>query len=112
SRSLSEVFEAGLDAIASVLGDRASILLFDPQGVMQFVAWRGISERYRTRLAGHTPWKLGEIDPEAIFVSDIRDTSEPDWIKDEIVAEGIFGLAFIPLLQSGAVVGKFMTYYG
>jgi PAS domain S-box-containing protein len=45
-------------------------------------------------------------------VSDIRDTSEPDWIKQEIVAEGILGLAFIPLLRSGAVVGKFMTYYG
>lgn len=111
SRSSSEVLEAGLSAICDVLGSRASILLFDADGVMQFVAWRGLSDEYRSRLAGHTPWKAGELDPEPIFVSDIKETSEPEWIKQQIISEGIAGLAFIPLLSSGAVVGKFMTYY-
>jgi len=111
SKSLSQILEAGLDAIVRVLGDRASILLFDEAGVMQFVAWRGLSDAYRNRLAGHTPWTPGQIDPDPIFVSDIRDTNEPDWIKQQILAEGIRGLAFIPLLTAGTVSGKFMSYY-
>ncbi len=112
SRSLPEVLEAGLEAIVRVLGRRASILLFDGDGIMQFVAWRGLSEDYRKTLAGHSPWRLGDIDPDPIFVADIRDTAEPDRVKERILAEGIVGLAFIPLLRSGQVVGKFMTYYG
>ena len=110
SRSLTEVLDAGLEAIVRVLGHRASILLFDGDGVLQFVAWRGLSDDYRKALAGHSPWQPGDVDPEPIFVSDIRETDEPDWVKERILAEGIVGLAFIPLLRSGRVVGKFMTY--
>lgn len=110
SRTLPEVLEAGLEAIVRVLGRRASILLFDADGVMQFVAWRGLSEDYRTALAGHSPWRPGDADPDPIFVSDIRDTAEPEHVKARILAEDIVALAFIPLLRSGQVVGKFMTY--
>jgi PAS domain S-box-containing protein len=60
---------------------------------------------------GHTPWKPGDRDPQPIFVTDIEDTGEPDWIKQTIKREGIRGLAFIPLVSNGGVVGKFMTYY-
>jgi PAS domain S-box-containing protein len=110
--TLDDVYEAALDAIADTLGcARASILLFDTRGVMQFVAWRGLSDRYRQTLAGHSPWKPGVRDPEPILVSDIADTTEPDWIKATIIAEGIRGLGFIPIAAHGALVGKFMTYY-
>ena len=62
--SLDAVYEAALDAITSTLGcSRASILLFDSSGVMQFVAWRGLSDHYRSALRGHSPWKPGEPDP-------------------------------------------------
>lgn len=112
SRSLPEVLDAGLEAIVRVLGRRASILLFDADGVLQFVAWRGLSDAYRAALAGHSPWRPGDVDPDPIFVADIRETDEPPWVKERILAEGIVGLAFIPLLRSGRVVGKFMTYSG
>jgi PAS domain S-box-containing protein len=111
ARSLAEVYDAALDAIVSVLGSRASILLFDNGGIMQFVAWRGLSDRYRARLAGHTPWKPGDLQAEPIYVTDIGETNEADWIKEEVRAENIRGLAFIPLMVQGRVVGKFMTYY-
>lgn len=112
ARSLSDVYEAALDAIVGTLGcSRASILLFDEAGVMSFVAWRGLSDGYRNALAGHSPWKPGDRDPQPIFVSDIETTGEADWIKATILGEGIRGLAFIPLVCHGAVVGKFMTYY-
>jgi hypothetical protein len=32
---------------------RASILLFDPDGVMRFKASRGLSEAYRAAVEGH-----------------------------------------------------------
>ena len=61
ARSLDAVYEAALDAILTTLRcPRASILLFDATGTMQFVAWRGLSDRYRTALSGHSPWKAGE----------------------------------------------------
>ncbi|MBB5222835.1 GAF domain-containing protein [Amaricoccus macauensis] len=58
--SLEDVYEASLDAITETLGcERASILLFDARGLMEFVAWRGLSEGGRRGLAGHAPWDSG-----------------------------------------------------
>jgi PAS domain S-box-containing protein len=110
--SLDEVYAAGLDAILAALHcERASILLFDPAGVMRFVAWRGLSDTYRTTLEGHSPWKPGERSAQPIFVADIDATDEPEWVKSAVRNEGIRSLGFIPLLAGGAVIGKFMTYY-
>lgn len=107
-----EAFEAGLDAIRDGLGcHRASMLLFDDAGTMRFVAWRGLSERYRKALEGHSPWVVGERNADAIFVSHIAETDEAPAVKEIIADEGIIGLAFIPLTVQGEVVGKFMTYY-
>lgn len=112
ARSNDDIYDAALDAIADLLDcSRASILLFDDDGVMQFVAARGISAEYRRKLAGHTPWRPGERDPQPIFVSDIEQTDEPEWVKSAIKNENIRALAFIPLMANGEVIGKFMTYY-
>jgi PAS domain S-box-containing protein len=110
--SLEDVYDAALDAITDTLGcGRASVLLFDEQGVMQFVAWRGLSDTYRQALAGHSPWRPRERDPEPLLVPDILDTAEPEWIKAAIAGEGIRGLGFVPIVAQGEVIGKFMTYY-
>ncbi|WP_460452506.1 sensor histidine kinase [Alsobacter sp. SYSU BS001988] len=110
--SLQDVYDAALDAIASAMDcQRASILLFDEEGVMRFVAWRGLSLEYRRAVDGHSPWKPGDIAPEPIFVIDMEKTNEPEDIKRAIAHEGIRALAFIPLVARGVVVGKFMTYY-
>ena len=111
ARSVGDAYEAALDAIVAVLGSRASILLFDEAGVMRFVAWRGLSDDYRSVLAGHSPWKKGDTVGHPLFIEDIDRTDEPDWIKAAIRAEGIRGLGFIPMMAGGEVVGKFMTYY-
>ncbi len=111
ARSVNDVYEAALDAMVAVLGSRASILLFDEAGVMQFVAWRGLSDHYRSVLAGHTPWKKGDTEAQPILIEDIDRTDEADRIKAAIRAEGIRGLGFIPIMANGKVIGKFMTYY-
>ncbi|MCG2645674.1 MULTISPECIES: PAS domain S-box protein [Bradyrhizobium] len=112
ARTAQEVYEAALEAITEALAcERASILLFDSASVMRFVAWRGISEQYRKTVEGHSPWTPETTDAVPIFVADIRDSNEPDALKKVIEGEGIRGLAFIPLLRDGHVIGKFMTYY-
>ena len=112
AETLDEAFAAGLEAIEGALGcSRASILLFDAGGVMRFVAWRGLSEGYRKAVDGHSPWARDVRDPAPILVADIEAAAEPEPLKAVIRAEGIRGLAFIPLVVDGALIGKFMTYY-
>jgi PAS domain S-box-containing protein len=109
---IEDAVDATLDAIENALSvKRASILLFDEEGVVRFVGWRGLSDAYRDAVEGHCPWKPGERDAQPIFVTDIDLTSEPDAIKQVVRAEGLRALAFIPLTAAGGVIGKFMTYY-
>lgn len=112
AKSLREAYEVALDGITELLkSERASVLQFDVVGVMRFVAWRGLSESYRQAVDGHSPWKSGEIDPPAIFVSDIDETEESNELKSTIRREGIRALAFVPLMRNRSVAGKFMVYY-
>ena len=106
------IYEAALDAIQTALNcSRASILLFDAAATMRFVAWRGLSERYRQAVDGHSPWTADARDPEPIFVEDIARAEVSDALRQAIVAEGIGAVGFIPLVAEGKLIGKFMTYY-
>jgi PAS domain S-box-containing protein len=112
AESLDEVYQAALDAIIRALRcERASILLFDAAGVMRFVAWRGLSESYRRAVDGHSPWTADTEDPQPISIDDVDGADLPEALRQTIKAEGIGALAFIPLVTSGRLIGKFMTYY-
>ena len=112
ARDAGDIYEASLTAITSTLRcKRASILLFDAAGVMKFVAQKGLSASYVAAVEGHSPWKPGQAQPDPIFVENIEDTDEPAHIKETIKKEHICGLAFLPLIAQGGVIGKFMTYY-
>src|SRR5881394_2477636 len=69
ANSLQEIYDAAMDAIEAALGcDRSAILLFDAEGVMQFVASRSLSAEYRLAVTGHTPWKTDEADAVPIDI--------------------------------------------
>jgi PAS domain S-box-containing protein len=107
-----EVVDAALDAIFTGLHcSRAAILMFNEDGLMEFVAARGLSAEYRKAVTGHTPWTPGEQDPQPILIEDFEATDEPEALKAVIRNEGLRGLAFIPLVANGGVVGKFMVYH-
>ena len=112
SRTVEEIYDAALDALSAGLGvDRASILLFDPDGVMRFKAYRGLSDTYRKAVEGHTPWQPDSPDPQPIWVADVAaDPSLTDYAP-VFAAESIRALAFIPLVSLDRVIGKFMLYY-
>jgi signal transduction histidine kinase/CheY-like chemotaxis protein len=110
---LTEVYEAALDALTAVLGaDRASILLFDPDGVMRFKAWRGLSDPYRRAVEGHSPWTADAKDARPITVADVAAAPALSALRATIQREGIRALAFIPLCFAGRLLGKFMVYHG
>ncbi|WP_245477607.1 PAS domain S-box protein [Mesorhizobium sp. M5C.F.Cr.IN.023.01.1.1] len=112
ARSLTDIYDAALDAIRDALGcPRASILRFDADGVMRFVAWRGLSETYRAAVDGHSPWRPGDLNAQPICVDDVAGEDVPEPLKAIILKEGIRALAFIPLTIDDKVIGKFMTYF-
>jgi PAS domain S-box-containing protein len=112
AETLNDVYDSALDAILRALPcQRASILLFDDQGVMRFVAWRGLSDAYRRATDGHSPWTPEAKEPQPICVDDIERADLDEGLRAMIKAEGIGALAFVPLIANGKLVGKFMSYY-
>jgi PAS domain S-box-containing protein len=110
--SVEEVYAVSLDCLQESLGvERASILLFDANEVMSFVAWRGISGEYRRAVNGHTPWRPETENPEPVLVSDAElDPALASYLP-VFRAEGIRALGFFALTHRDRVIGKFMLYY-
>lgn len=112
AESFEEMYEAALDAIISVLCcDRAAILLRSGTGAMSFVRWRGLSDRYRKAVEGHSPWKADESKAQPVYCTDVAAAAFEPWLKESILAEGVGALAFVPLLFEGGLGGKFAIYY-
>jgi len=112
AQSMAEAYDATLEAVGELFGcEKISILRFDKKGVMRFVASHGLSDDYCAAVTGHSPWKPGDQDPEAIFVDDIENMNEPENLKAVIRRENIRALSFIPLTVNRSAVGKFMMYY-
>jgi signal transduction histidine kinase len=110
--SLPEVFAAALDGFLNALRcDRVAIRLFDDTGVMRFAAWRGLSEEYRTAVEGHSLWNSDDTDAQPICIQDIDASELPVPLRSVVKAEGIRAVAFIPLIASGKIIGKFAAYY-
>ena len=112
AETIKDVYEAALDAIMDAMHcSRASILRCDADGVMRFVAWRGLSEGYRHATTGHSPWQRDDAAPEPICMADVDRAELNAPLKEIVKHEGIGALAFIPLMAEGRLVGKFMVYY-
>ncbi len=107
-----ETYDAAMDAIETALTcDRSAILLFDADGIMQFVASRGLSANYRAAVTGHSPWKVGDTDATPIDIADVQQSALDPRLKATVLGEGIQAVAFIPLVSDGALIGKFMAYF-
>ncbi len=111
--SAAEVYDRALDAVIALSGaTRASLLLFDPDGVLRFKAWRGLSDGYRAAVEGHTPWAPGQREPEPILIPDVSKDDSLGRYRDAILGEGIRALTFLPLATASGTMGKVMIYWG
>ncbi len=109
--ALPELYDAALNAVQRCqAADRVSLLLADGGGRMRFVAWRGLSEAYRTAVEGHSPWRPDERDPKPVCIADAATVADPR-LREAIAREGLRALAFIPLTYEQRLIGKFMLYY-
>lgn len=97
--------------IAAVGADRAAVLLFDAEGVLRFTAWRGLSDRYRAAVEGHSPWLPDAVDPEPVLVPDVAVDPTLSALLPVLRDEGIAAVAFLPLVSGGRLLGKFMVYF-
>ncbi|HXH22245.1 MAG TPA: PAS domain S-box protein [Dehalococcoidia bacterium] len=112
ARQPEEIYESALHCLSESLDvTRSSIVLFDPDGVMRFKAWRGLSDGYRRAVEGHTPWSPDAVDPQPVLVPDVLLEPSLSSFLPVIQHEGIRALAFIPLTIGDRLLGKFMLYY-
>src|SRR2546423_7844416 len=112
ARAVDEIYNEAIDIlIAGVAADRASILLFDDDGVMRFKAWRGLSDAYRAAVEGHSPWNPDTHNPQAIKVDDALADPSMAPLLPVLTHEGIRALVFVPLVDEGKLLGKFMLYF-
>ncbi|HZR78493.1 MAG TPA: PAS domain S-box protein [Chthoniobacterales bacterium] len=112
AKSVRDIYESALDAIATALScERAAILLFHGRKGMRFVAWRGLSDRYRRAVEGHSPWRPDTRNAQPVCLEDIDRAELPRELKATIKREGIRAAAFIPLVGHRRLIGKVMAYY-
>ncbi|MFL6274705.1 MAG: PAS domain S-box protein [Blastocatellia bacterium] len=112
AEALDEVYAEALDGLQRILKiNKASILLFDSDGVMRFKGWRGLSDEYRKAVEGHSPWSRETRNPQPIFVADVEETLSLGALRETVLREGIHALAFIPLVYQSHLLGKLMVYY-
>ncbi|HSL72301.1 MAG TPA: PAS domain S-box protein, partial [Longimicrobiales bacterium] len=110
--ALPDIYEDALACLESAIGaDRTSILLLDPDGVMRFKAWHGLSAAYREAVEGHTPWSPADPNPQPITIADVATAAELSAVRAVIEGEGIRALAFVPLVFQERLLGKFMLYF-
>ena len=106
------VHDLALDALHLALGvSRASILLLDAGGVMRFQAWRGLSDAYRARVDGHSPWPPDSSNAQPILIDDVSRAADLADLLPVLREERIAALAVIPLVTRGRLVGTFMLYH-
>lgn len=110
--SADDLYAASLDAILGGLhSSRASILLLDAAGIMRFVAWHRLSDKYRRGVEGHSPWPVDVTEPQPVVIVDVGQAALEEPLLGLVRAEGIEALLFIPLVAEGKLIGKFMAYW-
>jgi PAS domain S-box-containing protein len=109
--ALEDVCREAVRVIRSAVGvDRAALLIVDEGGVMRFRAWEGLSDTYRARTEGHSPWATDETSPMPVVIEDISEDESLAELRDIVTEEGIAALTFIPIVGPGGLLGKFMLY--
>ncbi len=112
AQTLKDIYHAAGEGILKTLkADRYSILLFEADQKVHFKAWHNLSDSYRRKMDGHSPWKIDEIDAQPLYYSDVSKSKLSDDIKKSVLDEGINALLFVPLKGQDRLFGKFMVYF-
>ena len=108
------IYRAAVEGLVRVVAaDRASVMIFDADGVMRYKAWKGISDRHRATMEQPITikWRRGARNVQVVAVADVKQDASLSPIQPALENEGIRALALIPLLGNGGLIGKFVLYY-
>ena len=93
----SGILRIALDCLdETVRPDRSSVLLYDLDGELRFKAWRNLSEEFRRKMEGHSPWSRSEKRPAPLVLPDIAVAPGVDLFRATILEEGIRSAALLP----------------
>lgn len=106
-----DIYRAAVDGLAGAIADRASVMVFDADGVMRFKASKGISARHRSIMEGKITWQRGDRDATAVTIPDVTQEPSVSTFLPTLELEGIRAIALIPLMGNGGLIGKFVLYY-
>ena len=112
SADLAEMYQAAMDSFRRALAiERMAILVSDSDGVGRFRAWRGLSDRYRHAVEGHSFWGPNDPEPRPVVVASVADDPVAASLRAVILEEGILAFAAVPLSVKGRLIGKCMLYF-
>ena len=109
---LCQIHDAVLDALRDGLGiTRASIHLSDGGETVRLVAWRGLSDRYRTAASGSFPHMSDLRVASSIAIPDPTAATATAAIAVALDAEGIKAIDIMPLTVRGDTIGACVCYH-
>jgi signal transduction histidine kinase/CheY-like chemotaxis protein len=110
--STEDACRAALDCVEQAIGaHRPGLLLAEPDQVMRFKAWRGVSESYRAAVERHLPLRPGLPRSGPIAVPDVAASDLAPELREASLREGIGALAFVPLHAGGVLIGTLMLHH-
>jgi len=109
SVSIADVFRQSLDSLGKVIPhDRASIAMFDTDGVMRFKAWRHVSPEFRRAMQWMGTGARSLWSSEPVVVSPTSEGPESDELRGLFLGEGIHAAALFSIGAGGSPLGKLM----
>ena len=108
----SGILRIALDCLdETVRPDRSSVLLYDLDGELRFKAWRNLSEEFRRKMEGHSPWSRSEKRPAPLVLPDIAVAPGVDLFRATILEEGIRSAALLPIASGGSLLGRLSFHF-
>jgi two-component system, cell cycle sensor histidine kinase and response regulator CckA len=112
AREPHEIYRAAVQGLVHALAaDRAAVLIFDPDSVLRFKDWVGLSDEYRAKVEGYIPWPRGADDALPIAISDVMQDASLSAYRQVFAKAGVRAIAFIPLIAGGGLLGDLELHY-
>ncbi|MBV8841806.1 MAG: PAS domain-containing protein, partial [Bryobacterales bacterium] len=112
THSLEDVYESAISALlAGTDAGRASIRIFDDDGILRFKAWRDLSSDFREALTSYVPWPKGAVDALPVLKPGVGRDKDLAPFRDALACEDVSGMGIIPLISQNGVFGTFDLLY-
>ena len=112
AETIEDVYDAALKELQATLkADRVGLLLLDRNGELRFRASRGLSETYREAVEIYLSEGRDVKDPGPVFMSDAQATSRLEAVISAILEERVRGIAYVPLIHQGVLLGRLNICY-